>query len=337
MNTTNTTNTTNATKNGGAVTGRVDTISGTGDAASAIIARLAAVGIGGNILLTAFKLFAGFAGHSGAMISDAVHSLSDVAATLIAAVGVRMSRRAADIGHPYGHERMESIATLALSVVLALAAFAIGKGGVEAIMGLLRLSGSASLPNDAVTGGAVSVAPDAPGVIALVAAIVSIVTKEAMFWYTRHYARVLNSGAFMADAWHHRSDAMSSVGSLVGIAGARLGFAIADPLASIVICLFIFKVAITMAHQALSGLVDQSCSEQYTKCLTDNIASFPGVVRVDKVRTRLFGNRVYVDLEIAVDGDLPLRQAHAIAQAVHDGVEKSHPDIKHIMIHVNPA
>lgn len=305
--------------------------------AETVIARLAAVGIGGNILLTAFKLFAGFAGHSGAMISDAVHSLSDVAATLIATVGVKMAQRAADTGHPYGHERMESIATLLLSIILLLAALAIGKAGVEAVVGLLggiapamaEASGSPSLTH--VT----AVTP--PGLIALAAAIVSIVVKEAMFWYTRHYAKILNSQAFMADAWHHRSDALSSVGSLLGIAGARLGFAIADPVASIVICIFILKVAVTMGHQALSGLVDQSCSEQYNQNLTDYIAAFDGVVRVDKVRTRLFGNRVYVDLEIAVDGDLPLRQAHGIAQAVHDGVEKSHPDIKHIMIHVNPA
>lgn len=291
-------------------------------ASASIIARLAAAGIGGNILLTAFKLFAGFAGHSGAMISDAVHSLSDVAATLIAAVGAKLARRPADIGHLYGHERLESIATFALSFVLCLAAFAIGKGGAESVWSALQ----------GETG-----AIELPGAVALAAAIISIITKEAMFWYTRHYAKVLNSQAFMADAWHHRSDAMSSVGSLAGILGARLGFAICDPIASIIICLFIFKVAFSMGREALSGLVDQSCSEQYTKRLEKYIGSFEGVVRVDKVQTRLFGNRVYVDLEIAVDGDIPLRQAHSIAQTVHDGVEKSFAEIKHIMIHVNPS
>lgn len=290
---------------------------------TAIIARLAAVGIGGNVLLTAFKLFAGFAGHSGAMISDAVHSLSDVAATLIAAIGARMARVQADTDHPYGHERLESIATLALSVILFFAAFAIGKGGLQTVLSAVRHGQSA--------------ANSVPGIVALVAAAVSIVTKEAMFWYTRYYAKILHSSAFMADAWHHRTDAFSSVGSLAGILGARLGLAIADPAASIIICLFIFKVAFTMGRQALSGLVDMSCSEQYNKHLEDFIAHHDGVVRVDKVQTRLFGNRVYVDTEIAVNGDIPLRAAHSIAQKVHDGVEKSFPDIKHIMIHVNPS
>lgn len=287
---------------------------------SAIISRLSVVGIGGNVCLTAFKLYAGFAAHSGAMVSDAVHSMSDVLATFIAVVGVRMSRRKADIDHPYGHERMESLATLALSLILLLAAFTIGRGGVEAMLDIAHGKNN-----------------EIPGVIALVAALVSIITKEAMFWYTRHYAKVLCSSAFMADAWHHRSDALSSIGSLAGIAGARLGFAIADPLASVVICLFILKVAFSMGKEALSGLVDQSCSEAYNDRLTKYIAAFDGVVRVDKVNTRLFGNRVYVDLEIAVDGNVPLRQAHSVAQAVHDGVEHSFKDIKHIMIHVNPA
>lgn len=290
--------------------------------ASLIITRLSVVGIGGNVLLTAFKMFAGFVGHSGAMVSDAVHSLSDVLATLIAVIGVRLSRREADIGHPYGHERLESLATLALSGVLTLAALAIGRGGAFAI---IRAVQSRSVDNEV------------PGAIALVAAVVSIVTKEGMFWYTRYYAKVLNSEAFMADAWHHRSDAFSSIGSLIGIAGARVGFILADPIASLIICLFILKVAINMARKALSGLVDQSCSVQYKENLISFIASFEGVVRVDKLNTRLFGNRVYIDLEIAVDGEAPLRIAHGVAQRVHDGVEKAFPDVKHIMIHLNPA
>lgn len=122
-----------------------------------------------------------------------------------------------------------------------------------------------------------------------------------------------------------------------GIAGAKLGISIADPIASVIICLFILKVAVTMARGALSGLVDQSCSEQYIQNLLAFITGFEGVARVDKLTTRLFGNRVYIDLEIAVDGDVPLRVAHAAAERVHSGVEKAFPDVKHIMIHVNPA
>lgn len=284
-----------------------------------IIKRLSVVGIGGNILLTGFKGFAGVAGHSGALVSDAIHSLSDVLATLIAVVGVKMSRVKADEDHPYGHERLESVATLFLSLILAAAGFFIGKAGV---LSIFYREFEKSTP---------------PGKITIVAAAVSIFTKEAMFWYTMHYARLLNSPAFKADAWHHRSDAASSVGSLLGVLGARLGFPVADPLASVVICIFILKVAFSMMREALGGLVDKSCDSSYDKSLYDFIAQKPGVVKVDLLRTRKFGNRIYVDLEISVDGNIPLRDAHAIAQAVHNGVESAFPDIKHIMIHVNPA
>ena len=184
--------------------------------------KLAGVGVTGNIALSAFKLFAGIFGNSAAMVSDAVHSLSDVAATAIAFVGVRLSQRAADESHPYGHERFECLASMALGLILAATGAGIGFASVESI----------------VTGAYKTAT--APGWLALSAAIVSIVVKEGMFWYTRHWARVMNSDAFMADAWHHRSDALSSIGALVGIGGAMLGWGVCDPLASTVICLIIF-------------------------------------------------------------------------------------------------
>ena len=160
-----------------------------------IISRITIVGVAGNVLLTAFKLFAGIFGKSGAMISDAVHSLSDVFATFIAYLGTAMSKRPADSEHPYGHERIECVASLILGTVLLITGIGIGKVGVEKI-----ISGDfASL--------------EVPGRIALIAAVVSIVTKEAMYWYTRRYAIMLNSDVFMADAWHHRSDALSSIGA----------------------------------------------------------------------------------------------------------------------------
>lgn len=284
-----------------------------------ILRRVTSVGIAGNIVLVIFKLYAGIAGRSGAMVSDAVHSLSDVFATFIAFIGVRISRKAPDSEHPYGHDRFECLASLVLGTILCATGIGIGVSGVRAV-----LSGSA---------GALKV----PGTIALVAAAVSIVTKEAMYWYTRHYAKKLASSAFMADAWHHRSDALSSVGSLIGIAGARMGYPVMDSVACIVICLFILKVGFDILRDAVAKMLDTSCGEKWDAAMTEFIQSQPGVVRVDLLQSRKFGDRIYLDVEIAVDGKLPLSDAHAIAESVHNMVEKQYPEIKHIMIHENPA
>lgn len=281
--------------------------------------KLAAVGVAGNIALSAFKLFAGIFGNSAAMVSDAVHSLSDVAATAIAFAGVRISQRAADEGHPYGHERFECLASMALGLILAATGAGIGFASVESI----------------VTGAYKTAA--APGWLALCAALVSIVAKEGMFWYTRHWARVMNSDAFMADAWHHRSDALSSIGALVGIGGAMLGWGVCDPLASAVICLIIFKVAFEVLRDAVNKVTDTPCAPTFELEVRDCILAQPGVVRIDALRTRQFGSKVYVDAEIAVDGQLRLVDAHAIAEAAHDAVEHDFPTVKHIMIHENPA
>lgn len=182
-----------------------------------VIRNLSLVSVVGNVILSGFKLFAGIVGNSGAMISDAIHSFSDVLTTLIAWIGVKASKRAADLSHPYGHERMECVASLVLGLVLMATGIGVGKVGIENIL-------SGQYETLAV-----------PSAIALVAAIVSIVGKEAMYWYTRYYAKLINSAAFLADAWHHRSDAFSSIGSLIGIGGAMLGFPVMDSVASVVI------------------------------------------------------------------------------------------------------
>ena len=285
----------------------------------AIIRRVSLVGIVGNIALSAFKLFAGIAGNSGAMVSDAVHSLSDVFATFIAFLGVRLSKKAADKEHPYGHERFECVASLLLGVILLITGLGIGKAGLEKIF-------AGSYRTLAI-----------PSVIALVAAIVSIGLKEAMYWYTRHYAKVLNSPAFLADAWHHRSDAFSSVGSMIGIGGAMLGFPVMDSAASVVICLFILKVSYDILKDALVKMLDTSCGEDYEKALMAYIAAQKDVVQVDMLHSRMFGNKTYIELELQVDGNLPLWEAHAIAERVHDSVEAHFLEIKHITIHLNPS
>ena len=212
-----------------------------------VIRKLSLVGIIGNIILSSFKLAAGICGHSGAMVSDAIHSASDVFTTVVACFGVRLAKKNADKEHPYGHERMECMAALILGMVLMLTGLGIGTEGLKHIMM------------------ATSEAAIIPGPIALWAAVISIFSKEAMFWYTRYYARLLNSAAFLADAWHHRSDALSSVGSLLGIGGAMLGFPVLDAVASVVICLFILKVAFDVLKDSVKKMLDTSCGDFYEK------------------------------------------------------------------------
>ena len=281
--------------------------------------RVSTVSIIVNLLLAAFKFVAGALGHSGAMISDAVHSSSDVLGSLIVIVGVKLSEKASDEDHPYGHERMENVASLLLAGILAAAGFAIGK---EALVSILDGSYRTAV---------------SPGVLALAAAIVSIVVKEALFWYTLINAKKIRSGALKAEAWHHRSDALSSVGALIGIGGALLGVPVMEPIASIVICLFILKVAVDIFRESVDKMVDHACDAETEEKLRRCAAAEEGVIQVDMIRTREFGRRIYVDLEISADGSLTLHEAHGIAQRVHDRIETGFPDVKHIMVHVNPA
>lgn len=283
------------------------------------IRKMSVIGIAGNVILASFKLFAGVIGHSGAMVSDAVHSFSDVFATFIAFLGVKISQKENDSAHQYGHERMECIASLLLGLILFVTGVMIGKNGIANILsGAYRVQAI-------------------PGTIALIAAVISIVMKEAMYWYTKYYAKLLNSPAFMADAWHHRSDAFSSVGSMIGVAGAMMGFPVMDSIASVIICLFILKVAVDIVRDSLQKMMDTSCGKEYEEKLSALILSNEDIRGIDLLHTRQFGSKVYVDLEIAVDGDKSLREAHAVAEEIHNCVEQNFSDVKHIMIHVNPA
>ena len=282
-----------------------------------VINRLSRVGIFGNVLLSAFKLLAGIFGRSGAMVSDAVHSLSDVFATLIAWIGVRLSRQQEDTKHPYGHERFECVASLILALILAGTGIGIGWTGAQK---LFFSRGSIEIPT----------------LLPLIAAVVSIVVKEGMFRYTMYYAKKLDSAAFKADAWHHRSDALSSIGSLIGIAMARMGFPFMDAVASLLICVLILKVAFDIFRDAISKMLDTSGGAALEQKLGAFIEAQEGVERIDLLHTRQFGNRVYVDLEIAVESGISLLEAHRIAERVHSAVEQAFPNVKHVMIHVNP-
>ena len=281
--------------------------------------KVSFVSIAANVILSVFKLFAGIFAHSGAMVSDAVHSASDVFSTIVVIIGIRISSKKSDKEHPYGHERMECVAAIVLATILAVTGLGIGFNAVVKI-----LSGDyANL--------------EVPGFMALLAAIISIAVKEGMYWYTRINAKKIDSSALMADAWHHRSDALSSVGALVGIAGARLGFPVCDAAASLCICFFIARAAYEIFKDAVDKMVDKACDEETEKELRNCALAQEGVLGVDLLRTRVFGNKIYVDIEIRADGDETLREAHRIAERVHDSIEEKFAKVKHIMVHVNPA
>ncbi|MCL2047194.1 MAG: cation diffusion facilitator family transporter [Defluviitaleaceae bacterium] len=273
----------------------------------------------GNTILTIFKIFAGIVSGSGAIISDAVHSLSDVLSTVIVMIGIKMSNKKSDKDHQYGHERFECVAAILLAGFLVSAGTLIGWAGISVIL-------SGDYEHLA-----------APGLIALIAAVVSIAAKEAMYQYTIAAAKKINSGALKADAWHHRSDALSSIGAFVGILGARLAFPILDPIASIVICLFILKVAVEVFIDATGKMTDKACDDATVNEMLAVASANKAVMGVDLIKTRLFGDRIYVDLEISADGNLPLHEAHTIAHEVHDAIEAQFPKVKHCKIHVNPA
>lgn len=281
--------------------------------------RVSIVSLAGNFLLSSIKLFAGLISHSTALISDSVHSASDVLSTFVVIIGVKISSKEADDDHPYGHERFECVAAMLLSGVLALVGVGIGYEGITTIVdGAYR---------DAAV----------PGILALVVVIISIIGKEAMYHYTIHHAHKINSTALAADAWHHRSDAFSSVGALIGVAGARLGFPICDPIASVIICAFILKAAWDIFKDATNKMVDHACTKEFQSQLRDCAASIKGVERIESLKTREFGAKIYVELVICVDGQLTLTDAHSIAHQVHDKLEAKFPDIKHCMVHVDPV
>ena len=271
-----------------------------------------------NSFLAIFKLIAGLISHSSGVVSDAVHTFSDVATTIIAMVGISIGSKKADDTHQYGHERLECVASLILAFILFLTGIEIGLSGINNI-----IKGSYN-------------SKEVPGILALVATIVSIVMKEIMYWYTIKAANIINSEALKADAWHHRSDSISSFGALLGIMLSRMGYKFFDPLAGILIALLICKVAVEIFLDATDKLVDKSCDEDKIEMIKKEVLKEKGVLDIDRIKTRVFANKIYVDIEIAADGRKTLYETHEIAEKVHRRVEKEFDDIKHIMVHVNP-
>ncbi len=268
-----------------------------------------------NVILSVVKIIAGFVAQSSAMIADGVHTVSDVISTVAVMIGVKFSEKEADKGHPYGHERIESVVTVLLSLMLSVTGFGIAFSGIKTIV-----------YREFTT----------PGALALAAAFASIVVKELMYRYTLKAAEKINSTALKADAWHHRSDAFSSIGTLVGIGGAILGLQILDPIAGIIVSVLIIRVGFEILMQGLNQLVDRAADGDTIKNIEKNIENVKGVLRVDDVKTRLHGSRLYVDVEISVDSNITVGEGHSIAETVHKNIEKTIPDVKHCMVHVNP-
>ena len=280
--------------------------------------RISVVSIIVNLVLSVGKLIAGAVGHSAAMISDGVHSASDLLSTIMVMVGIKISDKDPDKQHPYGHERLESVVAVLLGMILMLTGGVIGYNALKSIINFR------------------TIVIETPTILPLIAAIVSILTKEVLYHYTMWGAKKINSDMLKADAWHHRSDALSSIGSLIGIAGARLGFPILDPVASVVICVMILKVALNIMKDAFNKMVDYSVDDETGEKIRELVLAQEGVIRIDVLRTRSFSARFFVDIEIAVDGNLSLFAAHEIAEKVHNAVEREFPLAKHCMVHVNP-
>lgn len=288
---------------------------------SRIAVRVSAATFIGNIILFVFKLIAGVQSKSSALISDSVHTASDVLTTLMVIIGVKISEKRADRDHQYGHERIEPVISTILATVLIIVALGIGKSGAENIINFVR-----GVPFE------INI-----GFWTFAVTVASIVFKEIMFHYTRFAAKKISSSAMLADAWHHRSDALSSVAVLIGIAGAKwFDFPVLDPIMSIFVCIIIIKVGVQIYIGAVNQLIDKSAGEDEVQRIIYFVSAVNGVKRIDLIRTRVHADRLYVDVEISVDPSLSVGEAHTIAELVHGNVEEAFPDIKHCMVHVNP-
>ena len=275
-----------------------------------------------NIILVAFKFVAGISGRSAAMIADAVHSLSDLVTDVIVIVFVRISSKPEDKGHDYGHGKYETLATLLIGAALLVVGAGICWSGIENITRFFR---GESL--------------DSPGWIAFVAALISVVSKEVLFHYTRIVGKRYNSPAVVANAWHHRSDAFSSIGTAVGIGGAILlgeNWRVLDPLAAVIVSLFIIQVAMKQLKSCVDELLERSLPDDIEQDITRIVLSFEGVSQPHHLRTRRIGSHYAIDIHVRMDGNMSLCQAHEKATAIEDKLKEAYGKGTYINIHVEP-
>ncbi len=271
-----------------------------------------------NIVLAISKTIIGIVAHSSALLNDGINNAGDVVSSIIAMIGISAASKESDKDHQYGHERMECVAAILLSGIIMVVGFGLLVDGISTI-----ITGSY---HDSPL----------PGILAVVAAIVSIIIKQCMFLYTRWAGKKTDSSALMASAWDSQSDVLATTGGLIGIVASRLGYPIADSIAAIIISLFIIRVGIDIFRDGIYKMVDHACTEETVEKIRLIILDQEGVKGIDLLRTRRFGSRAYVDVEISAEGSQSLVEAHCIAERVHHAIETSFPQVKHCMVHVNP-
>ena len=287
------------------------------------IYKVTLVGSVGNAMLLTFKFIAGILGHSSAMVADAVHSLSDFITDLVVLVFVKISAKPQDESHDYGHGKFETIASFLIALALIAAAAGIIFSGGKKLVDWL---GGEQL--------------QAPGWLALWAALISILVKEALYQYTAIRGRQLDSPVMLANAWHHRSDALSSIGAAIGIGGAILlgqRWTVLDPIASIVVGLMLVRVAVALLKTSIGELTDCSLPEETEQEIENIVRSFPEVCEPHNLRTRKIGNRMAIEMHVRMNGDVTLNEAHQYATAIEKKLKERFGHKTHITIHMEPT
>lgn len=284
------------------------------------IYKVTLVGTSVNALLIVLKLIAGFVGRSSAMVADAVHSLSDFVTDAIVLIFVKIADKPRDRTHEYGHGKYETMATMVIGLILIVTGLALMYNGVEHIIRSLH---GEVLPR--------------PRMVALVIALVSIASKEWLYHYTKRIGRQVNSQAVIANAWHHRSDAISSIGTLIGIAGAMfLDWRILDPLAAVVVSAFIIKSGYDIMHPMVSELLEAALPEAQQSEIVKIVSAVDGIHNVHNLRTRRIGNDIAVDLDVKMNGHLTLAHAHMLASQAEMALKKKYGNGTIVNIHMEP-
>ena len=286
------------------------------------IYRTTLIGSVGNLLLLAFKFAAGIVGRSSAMIADAIHSLSDFLTDILVLVFVKISARPQDVSHDYGHGKYETLATFFIGLALLGVAVGIVIQGIAKIVSCI---GGTTL--------------EAPGMIALWAALISIVVKEALYQYTARRGKALESQALIANAWHHRSDALSSVGAVIGIGGAILlggKWTVLDPIASLVVAGLLVHVAVKLLRDGVNELTDGSLPDDMEKEILAVVQEFPSVSEPHNLRTRRVGKRIAIDIHVRMDGAMTLQEAHTLASGIENRLKERFGESTYVNIHMEP-
>ncbi len=274
-----------------------------------------------NLFLFIIKGVAGVMINSVSLLSDAIHSLTDIISTLVVLVGLKISTKPADKEHPYGHERIECVIALLLGIML------FGIGGIIGYEGFCKLTSD----NQNISYSSVF------SILALTTTIISIAGKEWMYHFTISCAKKIDSPSMAADAWHHRSDAISSIGSFIGVCGIYIGLPIIDVIACFIISLFVFKAAFSICKDACYRMVDTAGDSDIIEPIRENILKNPEVLTVDLIKSRIFGSKLYIDIEVTLNKDISFEHAHQIAHNIHDTVSASTDMIKDCTVHVNPS